>query len=119
STSWYGSGKRTLYKSCKRGTVFTYRLHGQVTYYAGKKYKVDNGYSPKMLAKCPRRELSNGCRGDARCTWPGHPTLRHGRRDDQAEEMCARTGIWLAMLSQQMSNPLGRGHSTSCEVGQK
>jgi len=53
STSWYGSGKRTLYKSCKRGTVFTYRLHGQVTYYAGKKYKVHNGYSPKMRAKCP------------------------------------------------------------------
>jgi hypothetical protein len=53
SASWYGAGKKTLYKGCKRGTVFTYRLQGQVSYYAGSKYVVHNGWSPKMRAKCP------------------------------------------------------------------
>ncbi|SET22761.1 hypothetical protein [Nonomuraea wenchangensis] len=53
SASWYGAGKKTLYKGCKRGTTFTYRLQGQVRYYAGSKYVVHNGYSPKMRAKCP------------------------------------------------------------------
>ncbi|MFC5820651.1 hypothetical protein [Nonomuraea harbinensis] len=42
-----------MYKGCKRGTVFTYRLQGQVSYYAGSKYVVRNGWSPKMRAKCP------------------------------------------------------------------
>ncbi|MER7361210.1 hypothetical protein AB0L44_12985 [Nonomuraea wenchangensis] len=53
SGSWYGAGKKTLYKGCKRGTTFTYRLQGQVSYYAGSKFVVHNGYSPKMRAKCP------------------------------------------------------------------
>lgn len=53
SASWYGAGKKTLYKGCKRGTTFTYRLQGQVSYYAGSKYVVRNGWSPKMRAKCP------------------------------------------------------------------
>ncbi|SFK14891.1 hypothetical protein SAMN05216275_11887 [Streptosporangium canum] len=53
SASWYGAGKKTLYKGCKRGTIFTYRLQGQVSYYAGRKYVVHNGWSPKMRAKCP------------------------------------------------------------------
>ncbi|NRQ37011.1 hypothetical protein HII36_35010 [Nonomuraea sp. NN258] len=53
SATWYGAGKKTLYKGCKRGTVFTYRLQGQVAYYVGSKYVVHNGWSPTMRAKCP------------------------------------------------------------------
>ncbi|MEV4804802.1 hypothetical protein AB0K18_32790 [Nonomuraea sp. NPDC049421] len=53
SATWYGAGKKTLYKGCKRGTTFTYRLQGQVAYYSGSKYVVHNGYSPKRRAKCP------------------------------------------------------------------
>ncbi|MED7930234.1 hypothetical protein SMD20_38805 [Nonomuraea sp. LP-02] len=53
TATWYGAGKKTLYKGCKRGTTFTYQLQGQVSYYAGSKYVVHNGYSPKMRAKCP------------------------------------------------------------------
>ncbi|MER6510438.1 hypothetical protein ABT158_26695 [Nonomuraea sp. NPDC001636] len=40
----------SAYKGCKRGDAFTYRLQGQVSYYAGSKYVVQNGWSPTMRA---------------------------------------------------------------------
>jgi hypothetical protein len=43
---FYGPGPKTLYKGCKRGTTFTYRLVG--TLIGG-----GNGWSPTLRAKCP------------------------------------------------------------------
>ncbi|MEV6030066.1 hypothetical protein AB0L65_02895 [Nonomuraea sp. NPDC052116] len=46
STTYSAPGPKTLYKGCKRGTTFTYRLMGHLM--GG-----GNGYSPTMRAKCP------------------------------------------------------------------
>ncbi|MFC4008462.1 hypothetical protein ACFOY2_14625 [Nonomuraea purpurea] len=46
STTYNAPGPKTLYKGCKRGTTFTYRLMGHLM--GG-----GNGYSPTMRAKCP------------------------------------------------------------------
>lgn len=46
----YGPGPKTLYKGCKRGTTFTYRLWGSLVDPKSKYPKI--GWSPATRARC-------------------------------------------------------------------